>query len=242
MSDGLPLTRTADPVSDPHLRLLDEVVSGTPQRFVWLPANDPQAPDVCPDEPAPVAWQRPTPATWPEIIPLCAATRAVIDKVRLDQLRSANGRTSRSHSLLARLKVAAALGLLDGRVEVNDDDWQLAGQVMTVSDATRGRVVEALARQRAEANRARGEDEADRAVLVDERTAEHHVQRVAHNLVQRLRQHGDWVTHGELRRGVTSRDRRWFDDAIGRAVKAGQIEVEQVSGQGESGRRYRAVR
>ena len=55
-------------------------------------------------------------------------SRAVIDKVRLDQLRSGNGHTLDSHSLLARLKVAAALGLLDGRIEVNDDDWQLAGR------------------------------------------------------------------------------------------------------------------
>ena len=219
--------------------LLEEAESGTPQRFLWLPAVDPDAPDAAPPAPAPVTWPRIGP-TGPRTVTVCDTARRVIDHARVDRLRG-NGHALDGHALLTRLKVAAALGLLDGRLDVTEQDWQLAGTVTSISDVTRGQVGKALAERRAAVNRARGEDEAARSVVVDERTVEHHVQRVARNLVHRL-QHGDWMTHAELRRGVTSRDRQWFDDATGRAVKAGQIEVEQVTGQGERGRRYRVAR
>jgi hypothetical protein len=140
------------------------------------------------------------------------------------------------------LKVAAALGLLDGHVGVTDEDWQLAGTVMEVSDHTRGQVVKALADKQAAANRGRAEAEAERALVVGERVEEAAIQRVAHRVVERLRGQAEWTTHAGLRRGITSRDRQWFDEAIDRAVKAGQVEVETVAGTGEPGRRYRCPR
>jgi hypothetical protein len=48
------------------------------------------------------------------------------------------------HALLTRLKVAAALAILEGRHTVDDEDWHLSGIVMAVSDATWGRCMRAV--------------------------------------------------------------------------------------------------
>src|SRR5690606_1806529 len=39
--------------------LLDDEAGGTPQRFVWLPATDPDAPARAPHAPEPVVWHAP---------------------------------------------------------------------------------------------------------------------------------------------------------------------------------------
>jgi hypothetical protein len=229
--------------------VLDQATAGTPQRFLWLPATDPDAPNVRPAEPPTLTWTDPT---WtptgtfarpagPRLLDVCDTARDIIVTARLDRLRG-NGHALDGHALLTRLKVAAALGLLDGHVGVNDEDWQLAGTVMEVSDHTRGQVVKALADKQAAANRGRAEAEAERANIIGDRTREAAVQRVAHRVVERLRGQTEWTTHAQLRRATTSNDRQWFDEAIDRAVKARQIEVETVTGTGEPGRRYRCPR
>lgn len=50
-----------------------------------------------------------------------------------------------SHRLLTRAKVAVALAVLDGRNQLNDQDWNLSGIVMKHSDGTRKTILEALA-------------------------------------------------------------------------------------------------
>lgn len=69
--------------------LLDESVSGTPQRFVWLPATDPDAPDERPAEPKPLPWRdplwTPTRAIGDERVtemPVCDEARQIIDHAR----------------------------------------------------------------------------------------------------------------------------------------------------------------
>jgi hypothetical protein len=93
-----------------------------PQRFVWVPTVDPGMPDTAPAEPEP--WQWPTlkqdnPAPelldpGPRVIDVCDQARAEIDASHLARARGA-GDPLDGHRLLCQLKVAAALGLLDGR-------------------------------------------------------------------------------------------------------------------------------
>jgi hypothetical protein len=228
--------------------LLDEADAGTPPRFLWLPTLDPDAPDRQPDAPEPILWHNPT---WtpdgtssgpdgPRDVEVCDTARQVIDQARLDRLRG-NGHRLDGHALLTRLKVAAALALLNGRTDVNDEDWQLAGHVTEISDATRQTVVDALGEQQAAANRARGRDEAERAVVAEEHTAEHHIRRVAQWITKRLHDHGDWMTHKELHGGLNGRDRQWFAEAITRLVLARSLTVEETDNHGPAGRRYKAV-
>ena len=216
--------------------LLDDTDSGTPQRLLWLPAVDGDAPDVRPDEPEPIVWRI---SAWPMasasgrvILGVCRTARDAIDSARLARLRG-DGDALDGHGLLCRLKVASLLGILDGRAEVNDDDWTLAGVIQAKSDYTRGQVVQALKDARRDAEHARGKQQADRAVMEVEAVEDAAVQRVARAVRRKLVP--EWATRSDLRRGIAGRDRGYFDLAIDRLAEAGQIEREES----DRGARYR---
>jgi len=221
--------------------LIDDADSGTPQRFLWLPATDPDVPDVAPPQPDPAPW---TPPPWPPNTPagrvaidVCATARNEIDRARVARLRG-DGHALDGHALLARLKTAAVLAIWNGRLNVTDDDWRLAGVIHARSDRTRQQIVDKLAERRRDANRARGEAEAERAVVVADTLQDAAAKRVARTLVRKLTD-GEWVTRSDLRRRVTSRDRRYFDEAMERLIDAGQVEAGNAGNAGPDGTVYR---
>jgi hypothetical protein len=219
--------------------LLDDTDSGTPQRFLWLPATDPHAPDVAPTEPDPIQWK---PCRWPPavagrvVVGVCETARRTIDEARLARLRG-DGNAVDGHALLARLKIAAILAILDQRPTVTDDDWTLAGTIQRVSDATRQRVVETLTARQREVNHARGQAEAERSVIVAETLEDLAIKRVCRLIERKLSL--AWMNRNELRKTLASRDREHFDAAVDRLAEAGQIEVEPTDNQGPDGVRYR---
>ena len=224
--------------------LLDDSDGGTPQRFLWLPADDPDMAAGHP-EPAQVPWRRPAPLYVDHhgrvVMSVCDTATQAITAARV-----ARGRREADaldgHSLLCREKVAAALALLDSRLAITEDDWHLAGLVMAKSDATRAEVVDTIRRQGAAANRARGEAEATRAVLVAERVEGAAVQRVCRVLLRAATSAHAGITRVELRRAAASRDRHMVDDALARLVEAGQLRAEDTSrdpgGHGGTGTRF----
>ena len=77
---------------------------------------------------------------------------AAVERIREAhyQRSRGEGQALDGHALLTRLKVAAALSILAGHgEEVTDDDWHLAGLVMTKSDETRQAMQKQLAKARA---------------------------------------------------------------------------------------------
>ena len=79
-------------------------------------------------------------ATSSRSVDLAATT---IDTARVARARG-DGDALDGHALLCRLKVAAVLGILEGRGEVNEEDWSLAGVIAAKSERTRVGVVETL--------------------------------------------------------------------------------------------------
>lgn len=227
--------------------LLDDADGGTPQRLLWLPAVDRDAPETAPEAPARLHWRMPD--LPPHSIhdgrvrmPVCETARVSIDTARLARLQG-DGEALDGHALLTRLKVAAALGLLDGRVEVSEQDWELSGTVMAVSDATRERIVAELGDVRRRSNRARGHAEAERAEMVTERVQGVAIRRVAqvlHRALAAVKATG--MTGGVLRRSVHSRDRHLVDEALDQLLTAGRIVAEELApdetGGGGFGLRY----
>ena len=130
--------------------LLDDADGGTPQRFLWMPTIDPDAPDQTPPEPARKPIDIP-PAMRGEEGPLeIAVCQPAVDLIRgthLARIRGGNGDLLDGHGLLTQLKVATALGILDHRLTVTDEDWQLAKTVMAVSDRTRSALPNSASRQ-----------------------------------------------------------------------------------------------
>lgn len=214
--------------------LFDDEDGGTPQRFLWLPATDPGAPDVTPPEPPSMVWEMPRP--WPLAdrrgrvdLPVCDEARDTIVTARRARVRG-DGHALDGHSLLTRLKTAAALSLLDGRAEVGPEDWRLAGMVLDQSDACRASVVATLAAAGADANHRRGVALGAQAVIVQEATEDAAVKKVARTITRYLGRHpGGTFTHRELARATTSGSTRGhFDDALARVVESGQVEAEDA--------------
>jgi hypothetical protein len=107
-----------------------------------------------------------------------------------------------------------------------------------VSDQTRQHVGRVLEQDKSKNNQARAHAEADRAILVDNRLAEHTVQRVGRWIVRKLDEAADWVSHADLRRRLFFKDRDYFEDAIEALKVSGQIEERKVKS-GQSGIEYR---
>lgn len=137
-------------VQPPHAgALLNHQAAGLPQRFLWMPTRDPAASADHATASrrnliAPIDFYR---------FPLhqTSGPLHVPDEVR-NELVNAHVQVVRdgggdldAHARLTRLKVAAALAVLNGRDRIDQGDWRLAGRVMNVSTATREQCVQAIA-------------------------------------------------------------------------------------------------
>jgi len=226
--------------------LLDDTDGGTPQRFLWLPVTDPDAPDQPPDEPARWPWRRPrlhANSRGKVIVPVCDTAQRAVDDARLARLRG-TGDALDGHALLARMKVAVALALLEQRIEITDDDWRIAGIVMEISDQTRTNVVEEIRRTATEINRQKGAAEGARAVVVAETLEAATEKRVARWVVRKLTANGP-MSGTELRRATESKVRQHLSTVLERLIETGLVKAEDTDrdneGHGGKGVRYQVV-
>jgi hypothetical protein len=131
--------------------LFDDADTGTPQRWIWMPALDPRMPDEAPEWPGPVPWAAPSLNGWQHH---GLVTMRVPEHVS-EGIRAAHRARHRGHDTnhmdghlaLTRLKVAAALAILHGSYEITDQMWDLAGLVMDISMQIRTECQHALAEE-----------------------------------------------------------------------------------------------
>jgi len=225
--------------------ILADSAGGTPQRFYWCTTADPTAPDQSPPWPGPLRW---TPPRWNQpdsAIALVDGTRrrlldvdqAIVAELRQIQLRKVRGEETDGldgHRGLNRLKAAAILGVLDGRLSVTTADWRLAGILMDVSDGVRQwaqrRVAEGADRKEQHQLRFAGK----RAVSEESgrREAGAAVDRVAGVLVRAVAKAGaEGLAARQMLHAVASRDRTHLKAALEVALAGGEIT--------ETGGRYR---
>lgn len=201
----------------------DATGTGLPQRFLWMPANDPAAPDYPPDMPGalPTAYFPYHPGT--NRVRVCEEARADIRRGQLIQVRGLVDERLDGHKLYARLKMAYALAVLNGRVDdVNADDWRLAGIVTEVSDAARSKAEAAVAAKDARrAMRAGREDGLRRVASVEAEAAETE-NRVRGYITRYLEKHGHGSA-GQLRQCVKSSLRDRADDVIAELIEDGTV-------------------
>jgi hypothetical protein len=174
-------------------------------------------------------------------LPVAKVASRTIRIAHLGKQWKQRGEALDGHRMLCQLKVAAALGILAGRAEVNEADWELAARVMAVSDRTRAEVVATLQTKAQGRNVAQARFEADRAVVVEDVKEAHAVARVAGSVRRILGQAGDWVSRKELRSKFDSAGRARVDPALEYLIGAGQVVAEEVPGTAQSGTRYRLV-
>ncbi|MEJ7720674.1 MAG: hypothetical protein WKF58_09605 [Ilumatobacteraceae bacterium] len=130
---------------DHAARILDDAAGGTPQRMVWFTGIDPAIPDTRPTGPARSTTRRPS---HTPVEPSSKSTTASPQGIRRRALSRARGDTAGTDPLdahldLCRLKIAAVHAEpRAGRLDINPDDWRLAGPVAASSRSVRSTIVE----------------------------------------------------------------------------------------------------
>ena len=126
-----------------------------------------------------------------------------------------------SHRDLIRLKTATLLAYLDRRLDVNPDDWQLAGQIMRASCAVRAWVAE-LARSHAQAVEMAGHKKAaTREVVVAQTVETKALAAAARAVARRVWRDTQPVAERDLRHAIKGSDRHHasVEDAIAEAER-----------------------
>lgn len=213
--------------------LLHGADGGTPQRFVWMPTLDANMPQHRPQPVDPMtvdvpAWPSPGPDCRYVVLEVPEVARIDIDRHQIALHRGdPDADPLGGHALLCRLKVAAALMVLDGRQAMTDEDWTLAGRIMDISSATRARVQQAMSERSRHANRARALDAAERDEIISDRKLE----RCKHAILRGLDPlPGEHVSRNELRRSLRSELRAYFDAAMTELTKSGSVAEVNISG------------
>ena len=198
--------------------LLNDDGAGTPQRFLWLPATDP---DATVDAPAPgpnpfTGWQ-----VWrgnlDDEVRFPPEVETLVKANHLEQVRGGRNALD-GHALLARMKLAVGLALIHGMTRVDPVIWGMSGAVMAVSDQTRAQAVAAVAETRRTGHRARGVADAESQAAA----LEAKVERVAGVIARRVWKVGS-QRRKEANRAVASPDRDVLDPALDLAVDRGWL-------------------
>lgn len=207
--------------------ILNDPDGGTPQRWLWFPTTDMHAPLAPPDDPGPIDVPH-IPSPLFDVTDAfvrgyldparCYTMRAPVEvhqavwKARQAMLHGQYENSLDGHALLTRLKVAAALALLDGNRDVNIEDWQLAGEVMRVSDTARAQCVESLRQKDLENAERLG---ARRAASAD--SMETHITNATKEKILKIvDSHGKGVVTPwrAIRNGVSHRQRDYVEAAV----------------------------
>jgi hypothetical protein len=239
--------------------LLRDAGGGTPQRFSWAEARDANIskPGEAPEWPGALRWApplhpvgrftgtetldeavRPEQRDWPvqlmEVDPdirtelqwaLYAKMTSQIEVPELD-----------SHLGLVRLKVAGCLALLNGRQNVDLDDWQLAGAWIGYSCAVRDALAAEVRREASQREVAATQVQVRRAVAVEQAKAAIPVADLARKLAEKVKASGGGVRYDTLRSSLSKKQREMFADAIDAALSEGWITEREAAGQGTAKR------
>ena len=209
--------------------LFQDAEAGTPQRFLWAATTAPTPkPGSRPDWPGPLPRQEISSQitskhqqnlggynrlvlTFPESV-----KREVEEN---DHHRQQYGsKALDEHTDLIRLKIAGLLAGLQGRLDISEEDWQLAGIVVESSRRVRDRLRDHLMAKQREQEQISAEKAARRSVVVTERTENWRVVQVAGKLAAKVHKDpGKWAP-GKLRASLSKVQREWFDDALEHAT------------------------
>lgn len=227
--------------------LFDEAGAGTPQRILWASATAPTPPPGDrPDWPGPLERPSIDPPDWARHEARGAFTRhdlAIPESVarqieERDHHRQRHGAAAlEEHRDLIQLKVGAALAILDGRLDLTTEDWQLAALIVDTSSRVRDRLADHLRQLTADREAATADRLARRQVEATARTAEWFMVDTARKIAAKVRAEPGEHTPGRLRGTFTPQRREVFDDALDHAKAEGWIEERDDDGQGTDKKR-----
>lgn len=194
---------------DDHAR-----AGGLPQRFIWLPAIDPDMPDVAPECPEPLTVWLPMFGTGREEMEIAEVIKNDLHADRLIKGRGQDtGDPLDSHLLFCQEKIAAAFALLDSRTKITGEDWELAKVVISRSRRTRSEVINTLITDESEKSKTRRASVVKTAVESDKAVREQTISQVAESITKRFPA-GEWIVRSKARRLIDYKYREMFDLAL----------------------------
>jgi hypothetical protein len=222
--------------------LLEDGGGGTVQRLMWFPGMDRRV--VADQTPYPVDGlgmnrtlnglfprraellsAAPSISVPPEVVTEIREARAAFMRKEVDE--------TRGHILFAQEKVAFALAYMDGRTEIDLEDWRLAKLVTAVSDWTLRRVAESYQESRLNEFRDRGvlkgaeNAAAERSKANEQVTA---AERVLRNIIKRVEKAGPGgVYNTDLIQAIHSRDRPLVRGALDYAASQGLLVMDETT-------------
>ncbi|AII28260.1 DNA primase/polymerase [Mycobacterium phage YungJamal] len=221
--------------------LLDDSGGGTPQRFMWFPGRDKRITEDVPGWPTDAVGEMLTlsPMLTPSWVLAnnlgpCVVPEEAVAEIRRARVQSMSGDENAldGHALFCREKLAYALAFLDSRVEVNSEDWRLAGLAAGVSDWMREKSIEAYQSSKVDEYRERGQLKGIEAASAEMGKAQEQTdraQRVANSVLDKIRKAGpEGISNRELTQRVAYRDRGMLPGVLEWAV--GQGMIAQISG------------
>jgi hypothetical protein len=227
--------------------LLDEVDGGLPQRFLWVPCENPDLPEFQDgDEDAPLPdlpsllW---TPPAY-QGVAMVGQDRVVRRDVRRNdrKLSRGEGDALDGHTMLNRLKAAAGLAFLLGgsaqqQMEITAEIWELSGVLMAVSDRTRDGVLRHLAEAARVANEKKGYAAAKQAIATEEVMEDTGIKKALRWLRGKI---GDeWVTQSWLVEQAKSTISKYVKSALNQMLENGEIDAESYKAGGHETRKVR---
>jgi hypothetical protein len=237
--------------------LLDGIAEGTPQRFLFLPVEDPDLPDED-DVREP---RRQLDINLPSVdedalieIKVPGWIKRQIRDAHRDKVRRQAGVLSDeelldTHFNLVRLKTAFALGIILGMprqdYRITKDDWDLSGYVMDKHRETRDRLVASAEAEGHKKDRKAGKSLGVRYAASDEVRAIGPVENRIMEILMKAKKSKNkgWITGGRLRAAMSPRQREVFDTAISTLESQGKVEAEDTIvtiNNHVKGRQYRA--
>lgn len=212
------------------MSVLSDTATGTAQRFLWFSALSSEDYDNAPG----AVWQRMAAVSverlgqrvdmWNTREHVLGVAATITERLKAEQrhvrltrdIMATDDYDAHRHVLVAKLAALAVLA--DGRAFVEEYDWSWAEGLYTASAAVRDELIAMAADREAE-------DRVDAAVKAGaadrvRRGYDAAVPRVAGVLAGKVARTGP-QTRGALRRGLTARDRGYFDDAVSYAEAQG---------------------
>lgn len=224
--------------------LFGEEGAGTPQRLFFASST----------VPAPAPGERPAhpgPLNYPRIPPLARSGHehtvvgdfnthmmTLPDQIKREvEVRDHKKQTAGTtpfdeHQDLIRLKVAGILAVLQGRLAIVGEDWQLAGSLCETSRNVRDQILGEIRSKRRDLDRDATERAAGRAVATSEATYMASVVDTAQVLTSKVKADPGALTRGSLKSALSKSRRRVYEDALDHALASGWVHEEREPGQG----------
>ena len=205
--------------------LLDDVSGGTPQRQIWMLVTDPDMPrELGPTPERVLDTNLPSWAGAGGQVLIQYGPPEIREYINAGLWDSGRGAVEAidGHRTLTRLKVAAALAIMDHRSVVSAIDWELSEIIMAKSDATRDSVLEYDRR----AAQAKVRERAMSRATFDEMIDDRH-EKTVRSRILRLLTTGP-KSRSELRRAMGKQHyREAFDAVLPHLEKVSQVIVTQ---------------